>query len=97
MKLAWSNLARQELGALRRHSIGTWGNAVAHRYLGDIRDAAKAIAADPACARPLRGALRIRRVRSHYLIVHVDIQNGEVTIARVLHQAMDIERHLPTE
>jgi len=38
---------------------------------------------------------RIRRVRSHYRILHVDPERGRVTVARVLHTAMDIERHLP--
>jgi plasmid stabilization system protein ParE len=43
----------------------------------------------------LRSHLRIRRVRSHYLILHVDPQRDQQTVARVLHIAMDIERHLP--
>lgn len=93
MRLAWSRLARAELEAVRRHSIDTWGAAVAHRYLEDIRDIARLVAARPERARMLRGPYRIVRVRSHYLIVHVD---GErVTIARLLHVRMDIERHLP--
>jgi plasmid stabilization system protein ParE len=35
------------------------------------------------------------RVRSHYLIVHVEEER--LAIARVLHSRMDIERHLPME
>jgi plasmid stabilization system protein ParE len=65
------------------------------RYLEDVRDAAKRIGADPGRARPLKGPYRIFRVRTHYLIVHVDPAADRVTIARVLHTAMDIERHLP--
>lgn len=93
MKLLWSNLARQELEALRRHSIDNWGAVVARRYLEDIRDAARLVAGQPERARPLRGPFRIFRVRSYYLIVHVDGQR--LTVARVLHSRMDIERHLP--
>jgi toxin ParE1/3/4 len=95
VKLAWSALAAAELRDLRRYSVERWGRAVAVRYLEDLRDAAKAVATEPDRARPLRGDLRILRVRSHYLIVHVDAEVGRVTVARVLHVAMDIERHLP--
>ena len=97
MKLAWSNLARAELSGIRRYSLCTWGRSVAIRYMQDLRDAAKAVAADSKCARPLRGAWRIMRVRSHYLVCHCDERANVVTIARVLHTAMDMERHLPPE
>ena len=93
MRLAWSNLARAELEALRRYSIENWGAVVARRYLEDIRDAVRLVAAQPARARVLRGPYRILRVRSHYLIVHVEAER--VTIARLLHSKMDMERHLP--
>ena len=95
MKLAWSNLSIQELREIRRYSIDRWGRDVALRYLQDVRDAAKRAAEDPYAARLLRGDLRIVRVRSHYLIVHVNESISTVTIARLLHVAMDIERHLP--
>ena len=95
MRLAWSNLASNELRDLRRYSVERWGRDVALRYMEDVRDAAKRAAANPQAARPLRGMLRILRVRSHYLIVHVDKKAGRLTVARVLHVAMDIERYLP--
>lgn len=95
MKLVWSNLAREELVELRRYSEERWGRDVALRYLEDVRDAAKRAASHPKTSRPLRGMLRILRVRSHYLIVHVDEPADRVTIARLLHTSMDIERHLP--
>ncbi len=97
MKLVWSNLARQELEELRQYSLEHWGAVVARRYLEDIRDAAKAVAQRPERARLLRGDFRILRVRSHYLILHIDRLGQRLTIARVLHVAMDIERHLPKE
>ncbi len=95
MKLVWSNLSIQELREVRRYSIDQWGRDVALRYLQDLRDTAKRVAADPDAARPLRRDLRIVRVRSHYLIVHVNERTSTVTIARLLHAAMEIERHLP--
>jgi len=95
VKLVWSNLASDELRDLRRYSVERWGRDVALRYLEDVRDAAKRAAANPQTARPLRGMLRILRVRSHYLIVHVDEDADRLTVARLLHIATDIERHLP--
>lgn len=95
MKLVWSNLARAELHDLRRYSLEHWGRVVALRYLDDLRDAAKRVAASPSLSRPLKGSFRILRVRSHYLILHVDEGDDCMTVARVLHVAMDLERHLP--
>lgn len=95
MKLAWSNLAKRELEELRQSSIERWGRDVALHYLEDLRTAAKQLATDPLRANPLKGPFRIFRVRSHYIIVHVDAAADRLAIARVLHVAMDIERHLP--
>ena len=95
MRLGWSNKAREELEALREFSIKTWGAGVARQYLSDIRDAARLIAGQPDPARPLKGDFRIMRVRSHYLICHLDKGADRLTIARILHVSMDIERHLP--
>lgn len=95
MKLAWSTLAKAELAALKRYSLNRWSRDVALRYLEDLRDAARRVSASPDLARPLRGPFRILRVRSHYLIIHVDEPRRRLTIARVLHVAMDLERHLP--
>lgn len=95
MRLAWSALAKTELAEIRQHSIDRWGREVAMRYLADLRDAVKSAAAAPEGLRPLKRPFRIRRVRSHYLILHVDPAADRLTVARVLHVRMDIERHLP--
>ena len=95
MKLAWSVLARAELAEIRRYSVERWGRDVAVAYLTDLRDAARAAAAHPESLRRLREPYRLRRVRSHILILHVDAAADQLTVARVLHVAMDLERHLP--
>ncbi len=95
MKLAWSNLAKAELRELYRFSVERWGHEVAQRYLEDIRTAARQLGVLPHRAKLLRGPYRILRVRSHYLIVHLDEAADRVTVARVLHSAMDLARHLP--
>lgn len=95
MRLAWSDVARREGEELRRYSVGRWGREVARAYLADVRDAAKLVAGDVGRARTLKGPYRIFRVRSHYLILRVDVEADRVTVARLLHVAMDIWRHLP--
>lgn len=95
MKLAWSSIAKDELKELRRFSVERWGHDVTRRYLEDIRVAADFVCEDPRRARKLRGPFRILRVRSHYLILHLDPAVDRLTVTRVLHSAMDIERHLP--
>ena len=97
MRLAWSRLARAVLAEIRRYSIDTWGRPVAIRYMQDMRDAAKTAAAEPTRARPLRGPWRLMRARSHYLICHSDQNADRLTVFRVLHGAMDIERLLPPD
>lgn len=89
MKLAWSNLAQQELRELRRFSVKRWGVDVALRYLEDVRDAARRAAVDTSRAKTLDERFRIIRVRSHYLILHVDPAADRLTVVRVLHTAMD--------
>ena len=97
MKLAWSILAKQELRELRRYSVERWGAGVAKRYLEDVRDTAKRVAFDPRRAKVLAGSLGIARVRSHYLVVQINTDADRLTVARVLHTSMDVERHLPGE
>ena len=97
MKLVWSSLAKAELIEIRRYSIDTWGRIVAIRYMQDLRDAAGMVAVDATRARPLREPWRIMRARSHVLICHCDEYADTLTVARVLHNAMDMERHLPPE
>lgn len=95
MKLAWSNFAKQELREIYRFSVERWDEPTSSRYIEDIRDAANRVAAQPALARPLKGSFRIHRVRSHYLIVEIDAASDRLTVARILHVAMDLSRHLP--
>ena len=83
MKLVWSNLAKAELAEIRRYSVDAWGRTVAIRYMRDLRDAARMVSVDAT------------RARSHYLICHCDERTNVLTVARVLHTAMDIARHLP--
>ncbi|MCB2010931.1 MAG: type II toxin-antitoxin system RelE/ParE family toxin [Geminicoccaceae bacterium] len=97
MKLVWSTRAVAELHDIRRYSVKRWGGSVAISYMRDLRDAAKAAARNPETARPLRGPWKRVRARSHVLVCYLDEPDDRFVIARVLHGAMDIERHLPPD
>ena len=94
MKLIWSKLATADLRALRRYSVERWGKAVATRYETDVRNAAMGAAARTERIKPLRDGLSMVRVRSHYLVVEIDPAADRLTVTRVLHVAMDVERHV---
>lgn len=94
MKLVWSNIVKAELDSLRRFSTDRWGRDVALRYLKDPRDAAKCVATDPRRAKSLKGPFYGFRVRSHYLTLRVNDVDGTLTVARILHVAMDIDRYI---
>jgi plasmid stabilization system protein ParE len=86
MRLAWTEIAKAELAEIRRYSVERWGSDVAKGYLA---------AGDPRRLRRLRDDWYVLRVRSHCMILHVDPGAGRVTVARILHVRMDIDRHLP--
>lgn len=95
MRLAWSDVAKAELREVRAYSIARWSREVAANYLVELRDLASALAADPRRARPVKGRFHLFRVRPHFLIVSIDSAADILTIARVLHVTMDLDRHLP--
>ena len=95
MRLAWSDVAKAELREVRAYSIVRWSREVAANYLVELRDSASALAADQRRARQVKGRFHLFRVRSHFLIVSIDSAADILTIARVLHVTMDLDRHLP--
>ncbi len=97
MKLLWTVRAEGDLRAIRKYSVEHWGGRVAIDYLKAIRDAARGVATGQRRLRELPGGYASVSVRSHILVLRVDPEAGTMTVARVLHQAMDPERHLPRD
>lgn len=95
MKVVWSDRAKADLREIRSYSVGNWRARVAAKYLKHLHDAARAAGREPGRARLVQGRVRYLRVRSHYLLLIVDPHIGRMVIVRVLHERMDIERHLP--
>ena len=95
MKLSWSEQAKQDLRDIRDYSVLRWGDRVARDYIEKIVACAKAGTGDPARFRPYYGAYRYARAGAHYVMVHMDETGDKLTVVRVLHESMDITRHLP--
>jgi toxin ParE1/3/4 len=87
--------ADADLEDIGRYTLRRWGPQQATGYLRDIDSCFGRLAAFPkqGRARPELGeAYRVFVVRSH-LIVYRTLDEG-IEIVRVLHQSMDVERHM---
>jgi toxin ParE1/3/4 len=94
MTLAFSPAAVADIGAIWDYTAETWGVGQADRYVDDIRSACVALANGEWAGRKvdvLDGYLKYPVGR--HLIFFRQVGTGIVVI-RVLHQSMDVERHL---
>jgi toxin ParE1/3/4 len=94
MTLTFSPAAVADIGAIWDYTAETWGVRQADRYLDDIRSACVALAYGERVGRRvdvLDGYLKYPVGR--HLIFFRQVGPGIVVI-RVLHQSMDVERHL---
>jgi toxin ParE1/3/4 len=94
MTLTFSPAAVADIGAIWDYTAETWGVGQADRYVDDIRSACVALAEGEQAGRRvdvLDGYLKYPVGR--HLIFSRQVGTGIVVI-RVLHQSMDVERHL---
>jgi toxin ParE1/3/4 len=88
-------LAEADLDSIWEYTFANWGAAQARRYLGELREVFDEIARGLRTGRQLEGkhaGILRYRMRSHLIIYRKTERLTEVV--RVLHQSMDIERHL---
>ena len=94
MTLTFSPAAAADIGAIWDYTADTWGMDQADRYVDDIRAACTALASGERVGRKVDvrdGYLKYPVGR--HLIFYRQNRPGIVVI-RVLHQSMDVERHL---
>ena len=88
--------ARRDLSEIWDYSAAQWGTTQADRYVRLIAAACDALASGRATGRSAEairpGYLR-QTVGSHVLFYRAR-KRGRIEIVRILHQRMDIERHL---
>jgi len=77
------------------YSTETWGSVQAERYLRLINDCFRKIAENPKTGRScdaIRKGYRKRNVGRH--VIFYRTTKGGVDVVRILHERMDIDRHL---
>lgn len=78
------------------YSFETWGEAQADRYLGALEEGMTKLAAEPESGKSrdsLRAGYWSVRIERH--VVFYTFSEHEVRLRRVLHDSMDVDRHLP--
>lgn len=94
MKLALRAAAERDLDDVFDYSVAAHGAGSAERYLRDLQAAMDRLLDYPelGAATRLRAGLRSYGVREHR--IYYRIEGDAVVVARVLHKAMDVGRHL---
>ena len=94
-RLAKDTAAKTDLVGIWIYSFEQWGEAQADRYLGALERGIGALANNPESGRLRHEMMKdywSRRVEHH--IVFYTVTDAEVRIRRVLHESMDVGRHL---
>lgn len=95
LSLRISARAARDLEQIWVHTVETWGEDQAVRYVAQVRGAIDLLRVNPGLARTaddVRPGLRKFTVGSHVLYVRVG--DGFLRLVRVLHGRMDASRHL---
>ena len=96
MRLRLSKLAFADLDSIYSETIAKWGQPQADQYINALWDALEKVAAIPERWRlreNLHPGCRICFCGRHEILYR--IHEGRAEIARVLHDAMDFQRHIP--
>jgi toxin ParE1/3/4 len=95
MRFIISPRARADIDDIWNYTVGHWGERQAEIYLRLLEAAVDAVVSDPkvgpACD-DVRPGYRKYRVGSHVLFYRATANT--VVVVRILHQRMDVERHL---
>ena len=94
MTLTFSPAAAADIGAIWDYTAETWGMDQADRYVDDIRSACLALADGERAGRrvDVRDGYLKYPVGRHLIFYRQD--GTGIVVIRVLHQSMDVERHL---
>ena len=85
----------QDLIAVEKYSVETWGRKTANRYVIDIESALQRLADHPDLLRSepnLNESLYFYRVNQHLLVC--DLQPNKILVLTVIHASMDVPERL---
>ena len=94
-RYALSPAAQSDLDSIWDYSLRHWGEAQAETYTRSIQAACEALAKGTLVSRSaeeIRAGYRKAAVGSHVMFFR--IRDDVVEIMRILHQSMDVDRHL---
>ena len=94
-ELVQDRAAEADLVGIWVYSFETWGEAQADRYLDSLELGIGKLAKEPTTGaerNTLRKGYWCKRLEHH--VVFYTFTDREVRIRRVLHEAMDVDRHL---
>lgn len=93
--IRYTRRAVGDLESIADYTGGNWGAAKAKQYLSEIRSHIADIADDKAFYQPLpvsRANIFKSKVNRHFVIF--ELAENQVSVLRILHEAMDIPRHI---
>ena len=93
--IQFTNAARQDLKNIFTYSIRKWGRQQAQRYSSQLNAHIQKIAKDAVFSNPVPDTQRnLRRSTTGRHLVIFEQTDERILIVRVLHEAMDIPRHI---
>jgi|JI8StandDraft_2_1071088.scaffolds.fasta_scaffold65247_5 toxin ParE1/3/4 len=84
--------ARTDLADIWNYTADLWGIAQAERYIRQIEMELTAASQGKALARPIDAYWRVKS--GHHFCIFRKLPDGEIEVIRILHERMDIDRHL---
>jgi toxin ParE1/3/4 len=93
--LRFSRRAEADLLGISVHTLRTWGEGQAIRYIDALEAFCRMLADDPSLGRSCDDVRRgLRRVESERHVVFYREEAGGILVSRILHQRMLPERHV---
>lgn len=82
-----------DLDEIWAYSVARWGVARSDRYIGEIRSIVEAVAENPKRGRQYDDVGHFKIQAGSHLVIYLIVEGG-IDVMRILHQRMDIKRHL---
>lgn len=88
--------AEADLDDIWQYTMRTWSAERADRYTDDLFDGFDLLVHNPNLGRKVEGfGARYRRLPvQHHLVFYIAEPSGDVLIVRILHERVDVPRHL---
>ncbi len=90
-----SPATQNDVNGIWEYSVETWGIEQATSYIGNIRDTLDGLADGTRISRPVSVRDGYRKILAGSHVVYFRVTDtGLIIVVRILHQRMDVERHL---